>query len=79
VFLDLPVHVEFRVTDMPLLPEGTEMHVRTSLRNPKDPSRVRKVDGTYVVRRRKLLYATDRPSTMGLSQYLEIEPLKPRG
>jgi hypothetical protein len=73
IFLDLPVHFEFRSQDMPLIPEGTAIHFRLSLRNPKDPKRVRDVDGEYVVKRRKLIYTTQRPSLMGLSQYLELE------
>lgn len=74
VFLDLPVHYEFRSSDMPLMPEGTKIEFDMELRNPKDPRRVRKVQGEYMVMRRKLVYETSRPSMTGLSQFLELSP-----
>lgn len=79
VFLDLPVHYEFRASEMPLLEEGTKIEFDLELRNPKDPKRVRKVQGEYRVQRRKLVFGTSKPSVMGLSQYLELSPSNPHG
>lgn len=75
VFLDVPVHFEFRA-DMPLIPEGTEIEFRMALRNPKDPKRVRTIDGPYKVLRRKCIYSTQKSSIMGFSQYLELSPVE---
>jgi len=74
VFLDLPRHVEYRVGDMPLLPEGTVVEFDTCLRSLNDAKKVRKVSGPYSVSRRVLKYSTSRVGLMGLTQYLEWSP-----
>lgn len=76
VFLELQAHVEYRVSDLPLMPEGVLIDLSMSLRHPTNPKRARTVDGTYLIRRRKLVYTTQSPKKMGLTQYLEIEPTK---
>jgi len=75
VFLDLPTHVEYRVPDMPILPEGTHIDVEMDVRYPRDPRKTRSLDGPYVVHRRRLIFTTKRPDAMGLSQYLELQPV----
>lgn len=72
VFLDLPMHVEYRVHDMPLMPAGVEIHVRATLRNPRNAAQSRKVDDVYSVKRNKTVYSSEGP-TAGLAQYLELE------
>lgn len=76
VFLDLPRHVEYRVMDMPLMDEGAIIEFDTSLRDPRDPKRVRTVSGPYRIQRRVLRYSTSRPGMMGLTQFLELDPVK---
>ena len=71
VFLDLPIHYEFRVSDMPVLLEGTIIEFDLSLKDPKS-RKSRRVEGPYIVLRRKLVYSTSKPSTSGLTQYLEF-------
>lgn len=78
VFLDAPSHIEFRAHDMPVIPEGTELDFSLRLLHPKDPRRIRLVNGPYRVVRRKLVYSTERPSRKGLSQYLEFSPTVPK-
>lgn len=77
VFMDLPVHYEYRVHDMPILPEGMEIEFDTVLTNPSDPTLKRRVTGPYCVSRRKIRYSTNQPSKLGLTQYLELSPVDP--
>jgi len=74
VFLDLPVHVEYAAGDVPLMPENVVIGFRASLRNPRNPKQVRKIDGDYKIVRRKLLYSTTGQNA-GLVQYLELNPV----
>ncbi len=77
VFLDLPVHVEFRAPDFPLMEELTVFEIRARLENPNDPRKVRVIEGDlYTVKARKLVYSTLDKSRMGLTQYLELAPVK---
>lgn len=76
VFQDLPVHVEYKVSDMPLIPEGTLICFKMDLRHPREPKRIRKVDGTYKVVKRRLIYSLEKPSAQGLTQYLELNLTK---
>lgn len=71
VFLDLPWHYEFRVSEMPLIPEETVIEFNLSLRDPQT-GHTRLMEGPYKVCRRKLAYRTDKPSLLGLTQYLEL-------
>jgi hypothetical protein len=75
VFLELPRHVEYRVDNMPLLPEGTVVEFSLNVKNPRDPTKSRDINGPYKVIRRKLKYLSDSSSKRGLSQYLEWEPV----
>lgn len=76
VFLDLPIHYEFRVSNMPLLPESTVIEFALDLVDPADPkSKKRRVEGPHVVMRRKLVYSTSRASSIGLTQYLEFSKI----
>lgn len=79
IFTDLPVHYEYRVHDMPLIPEGLEIEFDTVLKNPADTARERRVAGPYCVRRRKVRYSTTQPSKLGLTQYLELSPVVKEG
>lgn len=75
VFLDLPIRYEFRVQDAPYFVQGTEMRLKLDLRNPKDPSRVRKINGVYKVECCRLVYSNEVVTKTGWSQYLELRPL----
>lgn len=71
IFTDLPKHIEYRVHDMPLMPEKASIRFdRVSLRDPSNPRRVRVVDGDHHVLHRRLVYS----GTSGLLQYLELAP-----
>lgn len=74
IFVDLPIHVEFRAADSPLLEEGAVIEFDLVLTDPKNSKRTRKVEGPYEVKTRKLKYSTDRPGFIGLTQYLELTP-----
>lgn len=76
IFQDLPMHVEYRVDDMQLIPEGTEIHFKLDLRHPREPKRIRKIDDTYRVEKRRLIFSTDKSDAQGLSQYLELHPVE---
>lgn len=73
IFMDLPVHVEFRAGGLPLVPEGTVIDFDLTLRSPKDPRRTRRVQGRYEVSKRKLVYEAS-GMKQGLNQYLEFRP-----
>lgn len=73
IFQDLPMHVEYRVDDMQMIPEGTEIHFKIELRHPRDPKRVRNVDGLYLVVKRRLIFSSEKSSAQGLTQYLELD------
>ena len=75
VFLDLPVHVEHRVDDMPLIPSGTVIGFRATLCNPRNMRQTRKIEGDYLVVRVKLLYST-KGANSGLVQYLELDAIR---
>jgi len=74
VFLDLPVHLEFRALQMPLIPEGLIIEFdNMKIRYPADRSgREWIVQGPHQVARRKCVYSSRRPSLAGLTQYLEM-------
>ena len=61
---------------MPLISVGFVMEVQANLKHPRDPRKIRKLDGTYVVNRTRIVYSTQKPSRAGLTQYLEIGPVK---
>lgn len=72
MFVELPFHLEYRAGNLPLIDQGTEIHVVADVRDPSPQGAVRKINATYFVQKRKLVYQTVRPSLMGLSQYLEL-------
>ena len=74
IFMDLPQHLEFRVANMPLMVVKTEIELGIALKNPRNPRKTLRIQGPYVVTRRVFRYSSTRPSSMGLSQYLELTP-----
>jgi hypothetical protein len=74
IFTDLPKHIEWRVSDFPILQEGESIDFDMNLINPRDTKRTRKISGSYIISRRVLKYSTTKPS--GFSQYLELIPKK---
>lgn len=72
VFLDLPMHIEYRVNDMPLMPEGVVIHFKIDLRHPRNPKRIRKIDDKYKIENRRLIYSSVESGSQGISQYLEL-------
>jgi hypothetical protein len=76
IFKDLAVHFEFRVGYFPRLPDGTIIHFELSLRNPRKPKQIRKIDGPYMITGSKLIYSNKQASRHGLSQYIELVPSK---
>ena len=75
VFTDLPRHIEFRAGELPLLAEGTIVEFNIELKNPRDPKKVRRVEGRHKIVRAVLKYETERASASGLTQYLEWKPV----
>jgi hypothetical protein len=74
VFTELPIHIEFQVAPLPILDPGRVIDLDLSLRHPKDPRKVRKVQGPHIVSSSKLRYESDgKPSRRGFSQYLEMK------
>lgn len=76
IFKDLPVHVEYLVQDMPLIPEGTEIYFKVNLKYPRNPRKIREVDGDFRIVKRRLIYSSEKPGAQGLTQYLELDPLQ---
>lgn len=73
VFLDLPLHCEFRAEPMPILPVGFVIEFdKLLVRDPSNLSRGKTVSGPHRVERRKYVYSSKRPSLLGLTQYLEL-------
>ena len=73
IFTDLPIHVEYAAGLLPLLNEGRVINFELSLKNPKNPKKVREVNGAYLVSKIKLTFAT-RDQKLGLTQYIELTP-----
>ena len=74
VFTELPIHIEYQVSSMPLLELGQIIDLDLSLRHPKNTKKVRKIQGSYIILNRKLKYESNgRPSRKGFSQYLEMK------
>jgi hypothetical protein len=71
VFTEIPRHIEFRAGDLPILEEGTIVEMKLTIKNPRDPTKVRLVEGPHKVVRSILKYETGRASLGGLTQYLE--------
>lgn len=75
VFTDLPVHIEFRAGELPLLVQGTVVEFNVVLKNPRDSTKSRRIEGPYKVHRSVLKYETGRVGMAGLTQYLEWKPV----
>jgi hypothetical protein len=73
IFQDLPMHVEYRVDDMQLIPEGTVIHFRIDLKHPRDQKKIRNVNAPYTVVKRRLIFSSEKSSAQGLTQYLELD------
>lgn len=71
VFVDLPVHIEFRAHPMPIMSKGLILDFDMTLTNPVDRRRKRKIDGPHEVCDVRLKYSSGPPE--GLSQYLELK------
>ena len=71
IFMDLPIHIEFRVGDCPILEKGTVVEFNAILKNPRDSSKSRHIEGPYEVNRSVLKYETGRAGFLGLTQYIE--------
>ncbi len=78
VFLDLPVHIEFAVSPMPIMSEGLVIDMDMVLRNPKDPRKTREVRGPHLIHHVKLTYKSS-GRTSGFSQYVEFVPSDKQG
>ena len=76
IFSDLTIRYEFRVSDGPYLPTGSEICLKMNLRNPKNPSRIRKIDGVYRVEKCKIVYSNEIASKTGWSQYLDLRVIE---
>ena len=72
IFTDLPQHLEYRAGEMPLIPEWQTITLDLSLRNPRNPTKVRRVQGDYQVSKQILKYSSSDRKRMGLTQYLEL-------
>jgi hypothetical protein len=75
IFTDLPRHIEFRAGELPLLGKGTVVDFNVVIKNPRDSTKSRHVEGPYVVHRAILKYETGRATITGLTQYLEWKPV----
>ena len=75
VFMDIPRHIEFRAGDLPLLEKETVVEMKLTIKNPQDPKKIRRIEGSYRVVRSVLKYETERASLSGLTQYLEWQPV----
>jgi hypothetical protein len=75
LFLDLSKHVEYRVSDMPLLEEGTVIEFDTPIKDLYDPKRSVRIQGPHRLKRRVLKYSTSK-TREGLTQYLEWEAVQ---
>jgi len=53
-----------------------EIEFDIMLKNPADLNLSRRVVGTYRISRNKVKYSTEKPSRLGLTQYLEMTPIK---
>lgn len=73
VFIDLPKHIEFRFQDLPILQEGLVMEFDLNIKNPKDPSRSRKIQGSHILNRCILKCGGKRA---GITQYIEWKAVK---
>ena len=71
IFTDLPIHIEFRAGELPILVTGTIVEFNATLKNPRDPTKSRRIEGPHIVRRSVLKYETGRAGLTGLTQYIE--------
>ena len=74
VFLDLPKHIEFRFSDLPLMKEGTKVEFDMNIRNPRDPRRTKRICGLHIISRCVLKCGGKRT---GITQYIEWKSIGP--
>ena len=76
IFTELPIHIEFRAGNFPLLGKGTVVEFDIVLKNPRDSTKSRHIEGSYKVQRSVLKYVTGRAGLSGLTQYIEWIPVQ---
>jgi hypothetical protein len=69
IFTDIPSHYEYAVSDWPVLDVNDVIDLNIELRNPKDPTRFKKMDGDYMIIKKKNKHSTSE----GFIQYLELK------
>lgn len=60
---------------MPFLHPGTVIEFDAVLRDPQDQKKNRSIEGPYKVLRSVLKYDTKRSGFIGLTQYVEFQPI----
>jgi|688.fasta_scaffold1927774_1 hypothetical protein len=68
IFTDLPKHIEFRTENLPILREGMEVDFDLNIKNPRDPKKTKRIEGTHRASRIVLKYGGKRS---GFTQYVE--------
>jgi len=71
IFTDLPIHIEFRAGDFPILDIGVIVEFNATVIDHKDHTKKRRIEGPHRVIRSVLKYETDRPGLSGITQYVE--------
>ena len=72
VFVDLPIHYEFRAGLLPLLPIGSKIVFDPITVRDTKTKHSKIIEGPHVVTNRIIRHGS-RPSLSGLTQYLEVE------
>lgn len=72
VFVDLPIHYEFRAGLQPLLPVGSKIIFDPITIRDTRSKRSKIIEGPHMIIKRIIRYGS-RPSLSGLTQYLEVK------
>ena len=72
VFVDLPIHYEFRAGLQPLLPVGSKIVFDPITIRDMRSKRSKIIEGSHMIVKRIIKYGS-RPSLSGLTQYLEVK------
>jgi hypothetical protein len=72
IFLDLPKHLEVRISDLPLMQINDIIEFDFNLKNPRDLTKSWKINGSYRISKRVLKYCSDNSKKSGLTQYLSF-------
>lgn len=78
IFLDLPRHIEYRIDGFPLLHPLDVVEFDLTLKNPRDLTKIRNINGPYFVSKVVLKYSSNYQRALGLSQYIEWLPCPPK-